>query len=50
MSRATVEKRSKPKLCRTIDGFLGQGEAIQITANGVKEHFLLVAYHRVAII
>ena len=45
----TVEKRSNPKLRRTIDGILGQGEAIQITANGVKAHFLLVTNQRVAI-
>ena len=49
MYRVTVEKSSNPKLRRTIDGFLGQGEAIQITANGVKEHFLLVTNQRVAI-
>ena len=50
MCRVIVEKRSNPKLRRTIDGILGQSEAIQITANGVKEHFLLVTNQRVAII
>lgn len=50
MSSATAEKRSSPELRRRIDDLLGQDEAIQITANGVKGHFLLVTNQRVAII
>ena len=50
MSRVTVEKRSNFKLRRTIDVILGQGEAIRITVNGVKEDFLPVINQRVAII
>ncbi len=50
MSSVIVEKRRNPKLRRTIDDMLGQDEAIQITANGVEEHFLLVTNQRVAII
>ena len=50
MSRVTVEKRSNFKLRGTIDVILGQGEAIQITVNGVKGHFLPVINQRVVII
>ena len=42
MPSVIVEKRDNLKLDGTINDLLGQDEAIQITANGVKGHFLLV--------
>jgi len=50
MPSVIVEKRDNLKLDGTIDDLLGQDEAIQITANGVKGHFLLVANQQVAIL
>ena len=50
MPSVIVEKRDNLKLDGTINDLLGQDEAIQITANGVKGHFLLVTNQQVAIL
>ena len=50
MPATTSERRNNPELRRRIDDMLGQDEQIQITADGRKDHFLVMTNQRVAII
>ena len=50
MFTSTIEQRNNPELRRLIDDMLGQDETVEITADGIKDHFLLVTNQRLAII